>query len=80
MRADAFVCRGSPLVQVRLASAYATAGDAPSAARHAALLRQISPLGAKRFMTWQMDGSRQNGRPHPRIFQGLQQALRASLG
>ncbi len=79
MRADAFM-PGSPLVQAWLASAYATAGDAPSAARHAALLRQISPVGAQRFMTWQTDGSRRDGRPRPRIFQGLQQALSASLG
>lgn len=78
LRADAFM-PGSPLVQVWLASIYATLGDKPNAAKYAAVLTRVAPERIRAFL------ERRTGDPDPnwhglRLFKGLRLALGGSPG
>lgn len=73
LRADTFM-PGSPLVQVWLASIYATAGDKPNAAKYVSALTKAAPERIRAFL------ERQPGDPDPnwhglKIFKGLRLAL-----
>jgi DNA-binding SARP family transcriptional activator/TolB-like protein len=78
LRADTFM-PGSPLVEVWLASIYATVGDKPSAAKYAAALTKAAPERIRAFL------ERRPGDPDPnwhslKLFKGLRLALSGSLG
>jgi len=78
LRADTFM-PGSPLVQVWLASIYATVGDKPNAAKYAAALTSVAPERIRAFL------ERRPGDPDPnwhglRLFKGLRLALSGSPG
>jgi len=80
LRANA-VTPGSPLVQARLASIYATVGDKPNAAKHVTALTKIAPGRTQLFMKRPIENTDVvSGRRGPRIFDGLRLALGASLG
>jgi DNA-binding SARP family transcriptional activator/TolB-like protein len=73
LRADTFM-PGSPLVEVWLASIYATVGDKPNAAKYVAALTKAAPERMRAFL------ERQPGVPDPnwhglKIFKGLRLAL-----
>lgn len=73
LRADTFM-PGSPLVEVWLASIYATVGDKPNAAKYVAALTKAAPARMRAFL------ERQPGDPDPnwhglKIFKGLRLAL-----
>ncbi len=73
LRADTFM-PGSPLVEVWLASIYATVGDKPNAAKYVAALTKAAPERMRAFL------ERRPGDPDPnshalKIFKGLRLAL-----
>jgi len=79
-RADTFM-PASPLVQVWLASIYATVGDKSNAARYVATLTKMAPGRTRLFMQRPIEDSNNvNGRRGPRIFDGLRLALGPTLG
>ncbi|HEY2531258.1 MAG TPA: BTAD domain-containing putative transcriptional regulator [Xanthobacteraceae bacterium] len=73
LRANTFM-PGSPLVQVWLASIYATVGDKSNAAKYVGVLAQIAPDRMRLFMKRPI-GDSANREPRPRIIDGLRLAL-----
>lgn len=74
LRADAFM-PGSPLVQVWLASIYATVGDKPKAAKYVAALAKAAPERLRAFLQRRRDDDDPNPWHNLKIFKGLRLAL-----
>ncbi len=77
LRAD-LVMPASPLVQVWLASIYASAGDKSNAALHVAALTKLAPDHTRQLLDGSIGAARNPG--GPRILQGLRVALSAPPG
>ena len=78
LRADTFM-PGSPLVQVWLASIYATVGDKPNAAKYVAALTAAAPQRMRAFLERRPADLDPNWHGL-KIFKGLRLALSGSLG
>jgi DNA-binding SARP family transcriptional activator/TolB-like protein len=74
LRADTFM-PGSPLVEVWLASIYATVGDKPNAAKYVAALTKAAPERIRAFLERRPGDPDPNGRNGLKIFKGLRLAL-----
>ncbi len=74
LRADTFM-PGSPLVEAWLASIYATVGDKPNAAKHAAALTKTAPERMRAFLERRPSDPDPNSRHGLKIFKGLRLAL-----
>ena len=80
LRANAFM-PGSPIVQVWLASIYATVGDKANAAKYVAVLTKSAPDRIRMFMSQKVDlTNADSGQRKSRIFHGFRMALGETSG